>query len=61
MIIEKRFKEPNAVWKIEDERDCIDRTEGGGYWKEGTVLEMLEKNMIVFTPFAEYRKKLIEI
>lgn len=35
--------------------EVIDKTEGRGYWKEGTVAEMLENGLEVWTPFAIYK------
>lgn len=37
--------------------EVIDKTENMGYWKPGTVEEMLEQGQEVFTPFATYRKE----
>jgi hypothetical protein len=35
--------------------EAIERCEGGGYWKEGTVKEMLEQGLPVWTPFMTYQ------
>ena len=35
--------------------DVIDKTEGCGYWKKGTVEEMLANGLDVCTPFAIYK------
>lgn len=35
--------------------EVIDKTEGCGYWKEGTVEEMLVNGLEVWTPFAIYK------
>ena len=35
--------------------EVIDKTEGCGYWKEGTVEEMLANGQEVWTPFAIYK------
>lgn len=35
--------------------EIIEKTEGGGYWKEGTVAGMLEEGLEVWTPFAIYK------
>lgn len=36
--------------------EVIDKTEGHGYWKEGTVEQMLSDGLEVQTPFAIYKK-----
>ena len=36
--------------------DCIEHTEGRGYWKPGTVENMLEEGNGIFTPFYIYNK-----
>ena len=56
MEILKRYKEPNAKWETTTLKDTIKRTEDNGYWKKGTVENMLKENNIVFTPFVEYKK-----
>ena len=35
--------------------EVIEQTEGCGYWKEGTVEEMLLDGLEVWTPFATYK------
>lgn len=35
--------------------EAVERCEGGGYWKEGTVKEMLEQGLPVWTPFVTYQ------
>lgn len=35
--------------------EVIEQTEGCGYWKEGTVKEMLTNGFEVWTPFAIYK------
>ena len=35
--------------------EVIDKTEGRGYWKKGTVEEMLANGFEVWTPFAIYK------
>ena len=37
--------------------EIIDKTEGNGYWKPGTVKEMLDNGLDVQTPFAIYKAK----
>lgn len=36
--------------------EILAKTEGAGYWKEGTVEEMLNNGLDVWTPFAIYKK-----
>lgn len=35
-------------------KKCLDLTEGGGYYKEGTVLNMLKSGLLVKTYFSIY-------
>ena len=35
--------------------EVVDKTEGCGYWKKGTVKEMLANGLEVWTPFATYK------
>jgi hypothetical protein len=57
MIIEKMYNEKGANWEITTKEECLEHTEGSGYWKKDTVLNMLKNGDIVFTPFASYRQK----
>lgn len=58
MIIEKHYKdEPDEPWAVTTLAECLEHTEGCGYWKENTVTHMLESGLGVWTPFAEYRTK----
>lgn len=36
--------------------NCIEHTEGRGYWRSGTVRQELEKGNGIFTPFYIYNK-----
>lgn len=47
-------------WFETTEAECVNHTEGSGYWKTGTVLKMLAENLTVHTPWAEYRADVIE-
>jgi len=38
--------------------EVIDKTEGCGYWKAGTVKQMLADGLEVQTPFAIYKAQL---
>lgn len=42
MKILKRYKGED-IWEETTDEECIKRTEDTGYWKTGTVLDMLEK------------------
>ena len=56
MIIQKRFNDPNDWrWFNSSLDDCLDKTERAGYWKEGSVIKVLQSGSTVHTPFAEYR------
>lgn len=35
--------------------EAVAACEGRGYWKEGTVQEMLEQGLAVWTPFVTYQ------
>ena len=55
MRILKRYKDEGEEWKETTEDECVGHTEGNGYWKTGTVLDMLRQGLTVQTPWAEYR------
>lgn len=55
MIIQKRFKDPGSGWEETTLKECLDKTEGAGYWKQGSVVEGLKAGLLLFTPFAYYR------
>jgi hypothetical protein len=57
MIIEKMYNETGAKWEITTIEECLEHTEGSGYWKKDSVLNMLKEGEIVFTPFGSYRMK----
>lgn len=57
MMILMRYNEPNAHWEEVSEAECLEHTEGCGYWKKGGVLNLLQKGLTVWTPFAEYKIK----
>ena len=56
MKILKRYADENT-WHETTEDECLEHTERAGYWKDGTVLSMLEEGHTVFTPFARYKKE----
>jgi hypothetical protein len=43
------------VWNEITQDECLDKTEGSGYWKPGSVLSMLEGGHVIHTPFARYK------
>lgn len=47
-------KEDGSIKKVSLE-EIIDKTEGSGYWKEGTVKEMLDNGLVVWTPFSIFK------
>lgn len=53
ITIYRRFRD-EETWEKVTESDCIEHTEGSGYWKENTVMEMLKSGQEVFTPHAIY-------
>ena len=57
MKILKKYKKPNARWFETTVKECIDHTEGGNYWKLGTVINLLKSGISVCTPFAVYKLK----
>jgi hypothetical protein len=55
MRILKRYADEED-WHETTEEECLEHTEGAGYWLPGTVLNMLNDGLEVFSPFARYRK-----
>ena len=43
-------------WFETTESECLDHTENSGYWKPGTVVNMLWDGIEVQTPTAFYKK-----
>jgi hypothetical protein len=43
-------------WFKTTKAECLRHTEENGYYKKGTVLKMLEEDVTVFTPFADYHR-----
>ena len=54
MKILKCFVDEND-WNRTTEAECLEHTEGSGYWASGSVLAMLVKGQEVHTPFARYK------
>ena len=59
MKILKQAKESNAPWQPITEEECLQLTEGKGYWRKDTVLDMLEDGHIVQTPWSRFKKKVV--
>lgn len=54
MKILKRYVEED-VWNETTQEECLEHTEGSGYWVEGSVLPLLAEGHVVHTPFAHYK------
>ena len=54
MEIVRRFRDEEK-WERVTLDDCIEHTEGSGYWKKDTVRNMLLAGNEVFTPHAVYK------
>ena len=55
-VLRMYVDEPD-VWKEITLENAIEYTEGRGYWKEGSVKEILEDGQTIRTPWAYYKKK----
>lgn len=53
MIIYRQFN-GGTDWIKVSESECIDKTEGSGFWKPNTVINILSEDGTVFTPYARY-------
>jgi hypothetical protein len=51
-VLRRTVKE--NVWKPITLASAVRDLEGGGYWKEGTTSEMLQLNLQLWTPFAQF-------
>ena len=56
MVIEKRYVTED-LWEVTTQKECIEHTEGSGYWEKDSVIGMLQHGLTVRTPFAYYRRK----
>lgn len=52
-----RVSKSDGSEKIVTLSEIIDKTENMGYWKEGTVEQMLKDGLEVQTPFAIYKTR----
>jgi len=55
MQILKCYKD-ESEWFETTEEECLEHTEKAGFWKEGSVLKILEDKQNVWTPYAIYKK-----
>ena len=53
-MVLRRFKEDGAKWELTTLKECIEHTEGNGYYKPETVENTLKSGGLVFTPFCEW-------
>lgn len=53
----ERFDKGTGEVDIVTLGNCIEHTEGRGYWKFGTIEKMLKDGCGVFTPFYIYNMK----
>lgn len=57
MRILKRYKDfGEKRWGETTLEECIEHTEGSGYYKHGSVETMLKNGILVQTDFALYKK-----
>ena len=52
----ERMDKSNGKVDFTTLEDCIEHTEGRGYWKPGTIKKELEMGNGIFTPFYIYNK-----
>ena len=44
-------------WEEIDLETMLEKTEGGGYWEKGSVINRLKDGQKVFTPYAFYKMR----
>lgn len=54
-----KYNDPGEKWIEINKVICLKYTENAGYYKWGTVLDMLKNGCQVLTPFATYRSRKI--
>jgi len=54
MKILKRYVDED-IWIESSLKECLERTEGAGYWAPDSVLPILQDEQVVRTPFAWYK------
>ena len=57
MKILKMYVDETNLWEETTLEDTIHYTEERGYYKKGTVVQMLEDGAVIRTPFAFYKKE----
>ncbi len=57
MKILKMYVDETNLWEETTLEDTIHYTEERGYYKKGTVKQMLEDGAVIRTPFAFYKKE----
>ncbi|MDP2362865.1 MAG: hypothetical protein Q8M94_03745 [Ignavibacteria bacterium] len=56
MKIERIYKGELVVWGEVSLEECIEKTEGKGYYLPGSVEKLLQAGQAVGTPFAVFRR-----
>ena len=56
MIILSQLKGEDT-WEEITLNECLEKTEGAGFWAKGTVQKLLEKDLTVDTPWSIFKKK----
>lgn len=59
MKIQRKYKDPGEKWIKIDKVTCLKFTENAGYYKWGTVLNMITEGHTVSTPFATFKRGLL--
>ena len=59
MKILKRYVDED-IWIESSLKECLERTEGAGYWAPDSVLPILQDGRMVYTPFAWYKMDAVE-
>lgn len=55
MKILKAYKDDPDNWIPVSLDECLDKTEGSGFYKKGTVKDMLKEGHELRTPYAWYK------
>jgi len=45
------------TWEEITLAECLEKTEGAGFWAKGTVEKLLDKGLVVDTPWSSFKKK----
>ena len=57
MKVLKMYADKPDIWEEITLDEAIEYTEGSGYWKKDTVMDMLIAGLTVHTPWAFYKAK----